>query len=99
MNLGRVIGNVWATRKVESFRGHRLLVLQPLTFVREPAGDPLVAVDTVDAGPGDYVMYVSSTEATVPFRPVPTPTDAAIVGVIEQVDTRNGTWSAPGAGD
>lgn len=95
MNLGRVIGHVWATRKVASFEGHRLMVLQPLTFDREPAGDPLIALDTVDAGMGDYVLYVSSTEATVPFRPVPTPTDAAIVGVVEQVDTRRGTWDAP----
>jgi len=95
VNLGRVIGNVWATRKVESFEGRRLMVVQPLTFDREPAGDPLIAIDTVKSGVGDYVIYVSSTEATVPFKPVPTPTDASIVGVIEQVETKRGTWSVP----
>jgi ethanolamine utilization protein EutN len=96
VNLGRVIGNVWATRKVASFEGRRLMVVQPLTFDREPAGDPFVAIDTVNSGVGDYVMVVTSTEATVPFKPLPTPTDAAIVGVVEQVETERGTWSAPG---
>lgn len=96
MNLGRVIGNLWATRKVDSYEGRRLMVVQPLTFDREPAGDPLIAIDTVSSGVGDYVIYVTSTEATVPFKPTPTPTDASIVGIIEQVETVRGTWSVPG---
>lgn len=94
MNLARVIGTVWATRKIPSLKGHRLLVIQPLTFERETSGDPLVALDTVDAGVGDHVMYVSSTEATIPFKPMETPTDATIVGVVDRVDTRAGSWAA-----
>lgn len=94
MNLGRVIGNVWATRKVETLKGRRLLIVQPLTFDRRDAGDPLVALDTMDAGKGDYVIYVSSTEATIPFRPALTPTDATIVGVVDSVDLETGSWQA-----
>lgn len=94
MNLGRVIGNVWATRKVESLKGRRLLIVQPLTFDRREAGDPLIALDTMDAGAGDHVIYVSSTEATIPFRPALTPTDATIVGVVDSVALETGNWEA-----
>lgn len=93
MNLGLVIGNVWATQKVDTLEGRRLLVMQPLTFAREPAGAPLVALDTVDAGKGDHVIYVSSTEATIPFRPALTPTDATIVGVVDRIDLESGSWT------
>lgn len=86
MNLGRVIGNVWATRKDDAFTGQRMLFVQPMTFGGEDSGSPLVALDTVDAGKGDQVIYVSSTEATIPFKPKPTPTDATIVGIVDRVD-------------
>jgi ethanolamine utilization protein EutN len=94
VNLGLVIGNVWATRKVETLKGRRLLIVQPLTFDRQNAGDPLIALDTMDAGPGDHVIYVSSAEATIPFRPALTPTDATIVGVVDSVDLESGSWQA-----
>ncbi|WP_456428564.1 EutN/CcmL family microcompartment protein [Rhodocaloribacter sp.] len=92
MNLARVIGNVWATRKYPTLEGRRMLFAQPLTFGGAEAGDPLVMLDTVDAGVGDVVIYVSSTEAAVPFRPNLTPTDATIVGIVERVDHLGTTW-------
>jgi bacterial microcompartment shell vertex protein len=93
--MGRVIGRVWATRKDPSLEGRRLLLVQPLTFDRQITGDPFVALDTVDSGRGDMVIYVSSTEATIPFRPAETPTDATIVGVVDRVDTVSGSWKSP----
>ena len=92
MQLGRVIGNLWATRKYPTLTGRRLLIVQPLTFTGAPNGDPLIALDTVDAGTGDVVIYVTSTEATVPFRPALTPTDATIVGIAEEIDHVDRTW-------
>ena len=49
MQLARVIGDVVATRKDEALVGIKLLVVQPLTPGREPAGRALVAVDSVGA--------------------------------------------------
>lgn len=86
MNLARVIGNLWATRKYPTLKGRRLLLIQPLTFAYEPLGSPIIALDTVDAGVEDVVIYVSSTEAAIPFRPALTPTDATIVGIVEDVE-------------
>lgn len=86
MNHGKVVGRVWATQKDPALNGKKLLFVQPLSFSGHPVGEPLVALDTVDAGTGDSVIYVSSTEATVPFKPVPIPTDATIVGILDQID-------------
>ena len=88
MNLGRVIGSVWATRKDPSLAGKRMLLVQPLRADGTSRGRPLVALDTADAGPGDRVHYVTSAEAALPFRPPQdlTATDATIVGVVDRVD-------------
>lgn len=92
MNLGRVIGNVWATRKTETLVGKRMLFIQPLSFSGASVGGKIIALDTVDSGVGDTVIYVTSTEATIPFKPLLIPTDATIVGIVDRVDMQTGSW-------
>lgn len=92
MNVGRVIGTVWATRKDASLEGRRMVVVQPMTFSGRDIGTRIVALDAADAGKGDTVMYVTSTEATVPFKPTPTPVDATVVGILDRVDHASGSW-------
>ncbi|NQV73331.1 EutN/CcmL family microcompartment protein [bacterium] len=92
MNLGRVIGSVWATRKTETLEGKRMLFVQPLSFSGKEMGGKIVALDTVDSGAGDTVIYVSSTEATIPFKPQLIPTDATIVGIVDRVDHVSKSW-------
>ena len=55
-------------------------------------GGKIVALDTVDSGAGDTVIYVSSTEATIPFKPQLIPTDATIVGIVDRVDHVSKSW-------
>ena len=86
MHLGRVIGDVVATRKDEGLTGIKLLVVQPLTPERAPTGRPLVAVDAVGAGVGEEVFVVRGKEASFPFHPVAPPVDAAIVGIVDHWD-------------
>ena len=83
MFLARVIGTVVATRKDEGLAGRTLLLIQPLTPERQPAGKPLVAVDSVGAGVSEEVFYVRGREASFPFLPAEVPTDAAIVGIVD----------------
>jgi len=83
MHLGRVIGDVVATRKDENLAGIALLIVQPLTPSREPVGRPLVAVDAVGAGVGEEVFFVRGKEASFPFHPVEAPVDAGIVGIVD----------------
>ena len=86
MQLVRVIGDVVATRKDDNLTGIKLLLVQPLTANREPAGRPLVAVDAVGAGVGEHVFFVRGKEASFPFYPVEPPVDAGIVGIVDHWD-------------
>lgn len=86
MQLGRVLGTVVASVKVEGLEGVKLLIVQPLDRRLNPAGEPVVAADAVAmAGPGELVYVVASREAALacpePFVPV----DHAIVGLVDQV--------------
>lgn len=92
MNVGRVTGTIWATRKQASFEGRRMLVIQPMSFAGEDVGSPIIALDAMDAGVGNTVVYVTSTEATIPFKPTPTPVDATVVGILDAVDHVTGSW-------
>jgi microcompartment protein CcmK/EutM len=86
MQLGRVIGNVVATRKDDNLTGLKLLLVQPLSAHRQPAGRPLVAVDAVGAGAGEEVFFVRGREASFPFFPAEPPVDAGIVGIVDRCD-------------
>ena len=87
MQIARVIGDVVATRKDPQLHGIKLMLLQPLTPSREPAGRPLVAVDAVGAGVGEEVFFVRGKEASFPFYPeAEPPVDAGIVGIIDHWD-------------
>ena len=86
MHLARVIGDVIATRKDDNLVGLKLLILQPLTPEREPAGRTIVAVDAVGAGVGEEVFFVRGKEASFPFYPVEAPVDAGIVGIVDHWD-------------
>jgi ethanolamine utilization protein EutN len=84
--LANVIGTVWATRKDEHLKGLRLQFLQPLNSRRQKTGDPIVAVDTVGAGVGETVMYITAREAVIPLPVEMAPVDASIVGIVDRID-------------
>jgi ethanolamine utilization protein EutN len=88
VQLARVIGEVVATRKDPALTGVKLLVLQPLTPDRQPAGRPLVAADAAGAGVGEEVFFVRGREASYPFLPREVPVDVAIVGIVDQWHTQ-----------
>jgi ethanolamine utilization protein EutN len=86
MYLGEVRGNVVATRKYEGLEGRKLMLVQPVDKARRPVGSLEVAVDTVQAGVGDFVYLVGSREAALALDPSFVPVDAAIVGIVDDVD-------------
>jgi ethanolamine utilization protein EutN len=86
VHLARVIGDVVMSVKDPNLSGIKLLLLQPLTPEHQPAGRPLVAVDSVGAGVGEEVFYVRGKEASFPFYPAEPPVDAGIVGIVDHWD-------------
>lgn len=86
MFFAQVIGTVWATRKDENMIGFKIQIIQPLNAHRQSAGDPIMAVDTVGAGPGETVIYITAREATIPLPVEMAPVDASIVGIVDRID-------------
>jgi len=86
MLFARVVGTVVATEKVRSWRGSRILMLQPCDSSGRPgSGRPLAAIDLVSAAPGQFVFYVKGREAAVALANPENPADAAIVGIVDAV--------------
>ena len=90
MFLGRVVGEVWATRKVADLEGRRLLVVQALDEANEPPArkvTPVVAADPIGAGLGECVVVAFGKAARVAcggdgdFA-----FEAAIVGIVDDFD-------------
>ena len=86
MKLGRVIGSVVCSQKVESFEGVKLLLVQPLTENLENIGDTIIACDTVQAGLNDIVFYEGGREAALGLENWFNPSDATIMGIVDRVD-------------
>jgi ethanolamine utilization protein EutN len=84
--LGRVVGTVVATRKDERLLGAKLLVVRTIDPYGKDETNHLVAVDTVDAGLHDRVLVVSGSSARMAQGLKDTPVDAAIVGVVDEVE-------------
>jgi len=92
MILARVMGNVWATRKEESLRGLKFLVVQPLTIKYGEDmemqlvdhGNSIIAADRIGAGETEIVMVVSGSSARQSLEDNSTPVDAIVVGIIDK---------------
>lgn len=86
MKLGKVIGSVVASTIDESLVGVTLLLVQPLADDFTAKGSPLVACDTVQAGPGDRVLFEGGREAAVALANWFNPTDASVMAIVDSVD-------------
>ena len=86
MKLGKVIGSVICTQKVESFQGVKLLLVQPLDENLKEVGEPVVACDTVQAGIDDIVFYEGGREAALGLENWFNPSDLTIMGIVDQVN-------------
>jgi len=92
MILARVIGNVWSTRKEESLRGFKFLVVQPVALRYKENGekyledirDSIVVGDKIGAGETEIVMVASGSSARQSLQDDHTPVDAMIVGIIDK---------------
>ena len=89
MQLGRVVGAVVSTKKSENIQGLKLLLVQQLSSAGAAMKNYVVAVDVVQAGTGDVVLYAegSSCRQTAPTdkRPV----DGVVMAVVD-------TWEVGG---
>jgi ethanolamine utilization protein EutN len=87
MQIGQVIGTVVATQKHRKFEGAKLLLVQPLNADGTARGAALLAVDGVGAGVHERVLLVLEGRAAgEAVGQKGAPVDAAIIGIIDQVE-------------
>ncbi|HET9360739.1 MAG TPA: EutN/CcmL family microcompartment protein [Vicinamibacterales bacterium] len=90
MILARIVGTVVATRKDPRLVSSKLLVARPMDPHGKAEGAYIVAVDTVDAGVGETVLIVSGSSARMASGMKDCPVDAAVIGIVDQVDVAGG---------
>jgi len=86
--LGKVIGNIWATRKYKALESFKLMFVQPINYEYKETGDPIIAIDTVGAGPGEIILYITASEAVIPLPVDMAPVDASIVGIVDTISNK-----------
>jgi microcompartment protein CcmK/EutM len=91
MFIAKVTGSLVATQKVSSMTGQKMLVVEPYRL--DPvsrdklisSGRALVAVDTVGAGDGEYVLITQGSSARLTPETKSLPIDTVIIGIIDTV--------------
>lgn len=95
MFVAEVIGNVWATRKHESLKGRKLLLVRPIDpKTRKAIADPVMALDAgVDAGPGDIVLVMDEGgSARQILKDSKAPVRTIVCGVVDEVSVGGETF-------
>jgi ethanolamine utilization protein EutN len=87
MKLAKVVGTVVATQKYETLISEKMLMIQPLNDDMTKQGGAIAAIDTAQAGPNDLVYWVLSREAALALPHNYSPIDAAIVGIVDQINS------------
>ena len=88
MIICKVIGHVWATKKEEKLEGLKLMVVKQSPEYGGSEDSVFVAADTVGAGIGEMVLVVSGSTARKVFGSDDVPSDRAIVGIIDSLETK-----------
>ncbi len=87
MRIGKVIGNIWATRKESRLGGFKLMLVQTINIADGSlVGEPIVATDLIDAGVGETVIYVAGSSARTASGNSSLPVDATIIAIVDNFD-------------
>jgi microcompartment protein CcmK/EutM len=86
MFLGKVIGRIWSTIKNPGLDAQRLLLIQPITPSGDSTGKVIICTDSTGAGAGETVYWVRGREASFPFTGREVPSDATIVGIVDEIN-------------
>lgn len=95
MYIGKVIGTVVSTIKIDHLAAHKLLLVDQLDLQGRETGDYDVAVDVVQAGPGDTVLVIDEGNGARQILGIdPGAVRAVIVGIIDEIAVQDGEGAA-----
>jgi len=75
-----VVGNVWATKRVEGLPNGAFLEVEV-----DGAGSRLVAFDVLGSGVGERVLVATGSVAAAYFPDPHPPVDALVIGSVDEV--------------
>jgi microcompartment protein CcmK/EutM len=86
MYIGKVIGTVVATIKIDHLQDRKMLLVDQLNLEGEETGYYDIAVDVVQAGPGDTVLVIDEGNGARQILGIdPGAIRAVIVGIVDEV--------------
>lgn len=86
MYVGKVLGSVVATVKIDHLEGRKLLLVNHLDLDGAATDDYDIAVDTVQSGPGDTVLVLDEGNGARQVLGLdPGAIRAVIVGIVDEV--------------
>lgn len=86
MELGKVIGNLWATKKDAGLEGQKLLVLKLMDPKGNMKEEYIVASDNIGAGAGELVIVSRGAAARYAAGKPQSSIDAAVVGIVDSLE-------------
>lgn len=81
MIIGKVVGSVVSTRKLDNLVGSKFMIVEPIQSLNRE--NRLVAIDQIGAGIGEFVLVAQGSAARIGCDMENAPVDAAIVGIID----------------
>jgi ethanolamine utilization protein EutN len=96
MYIGKVIGTVVSTIKIDHLASRKLLLVDQLDLQGSETGYYDVAVDVVQAGPGDTVLVIDEGNGARQILGIdPGAVRAVIVGIIDEVAIQDTQGTGP----
>lgn len=87
MKLGLIVGNVVSTFQHSTLDGRPLLLARFTNLAGEAEGPEHLVVDTVGAGPGQWVLILDEGSSARQILASPeAPVRAVVVGIVDAVD-------------
>ncbi|MBW7876886.1 MAG: EutN/CcmL family microcompartment protein [Candidatus Cloacimonetes bacterium] len=85
MKIGKVTGTVVCSVKDKRLEGLKLLVVQEYSLLQEATQAFHVAADTVQAGPGDLVLFASGSSARNTDKTSNKAVDCTIIAIVDSI--------------
>ncbi|MCX6306217.1 MAG: EutN/CcmL family microcompartment protein [Bacteroidetes bacterium] len=87
MILAKVVGTVVSSHKSQKIEGIKFLLLEKIDPVTmKGKGDFVVSMDSVGAGVGEIVFYVSGSSARYTDVTEGKPSDSAIIAIVDNIE-------------
>ncbi|MDF7679229.1 ethanolamine utilization microcompartment protein EutN [Enterobacteriaceae bacterium ESL0689] len=90
MKLAVVTGQIVCTVRHQGLVHDKLLMVEMINAQGKPDGQCAVAIDSIGAGTGEWVLLVSGSSARhASYGGEPSPIDLCVIGIVDEVVAGN----------